>query len=127
MYIITVLTKQNINCNEDIAVVKASYIAVQSNSQIVVLYEEPVFQLFSYSSISPVSAMSGVISPTNLSMFSSPVTTPRTTPRSTPIPRWNTPFISLDEEYNMMTPLISGNGQNAEPNSGALMDDGKIY
>ncbi|XP_049804982.1 nuclear factor 1 X-type isoform X2 [Schistocerca nitens] len=84
-------------------------------------------QLFSYSSISPVSAMSGVISPTNLSMFSSPVTTPRTTPRSTPIPRWNTPFISLEEEYNMMTPLISGNGQSSESNSGTLIDDDRYF
>ncbi|XP_049846304.1 nuclear factor 1 X-type isoform X11 [Schistocerca gregaria] len=84
-------------------------------------------QLFSYSSISPVSAMSGVISPTNLSMFSSPVTTPRTTPRSTPIPRWNTPFISLEEEYNMMTPLISGNGQSTESNSGTLIDDDRYF
>ncbi|XP_069694233.1 nuclear factor 1 X-type isoform X6 [Periplaneta americana] len=82
-------------------------------------------QLFSYPSISPVSAMSvsGVISPTNLSLFTSPVTTPRTTPRSTPIPRWNAPFISLDEDYNMITPLMSGNGNNPEANAGALMDD----
>ncbi|KDR17984.1 hypothetical protein L798_07165, partial [Zootermopsis nevadensis] len=71
-------------------------------------------QLFSYPSISPVSAMSvsGVISPTNLSLFTSPVTTPRTTPRSTPVPRWNAPFISLDEDYNMITPLMSGNVNN---------------
>jgi len=83
-------------------------------------------QLFSYPSISPVSAMSvsGVISPTNLSLFTSPVTTPRTTPRSTPIPRWNAPFISLDEDYNMITPLMSGNGNNTETNAGALIDDG---
>lgn len=83
-------------------------------------------QLFSYSNISPVSAMSvsGVISPTNLSLFTSPVTTPRTTPRSTPVPRWNVPFISLDEDYNMITPLMSGNGNNPEASAGALMDDG---
>lgn len=83
-------------------------------------------QLFSYPSISPVSAMSvsGVISPTNLSLFTSPVTTPRTTPRSTPIPRWNAPFISLDEDYNMITPLMSGNGNNPEASAGTLMDDG---
>ncbi|XP_066997225.1 nuclear factor 1 X-type isoform X2 [Anabrus simplex] len=84
-------------------------------------------QLFSYPSINPVGAVSGVISPTNLSMFTSPVTTPRTTPRSTPIPRWNTPFISLDEDYNMMTPLISGNGATAEPSSGTLMDDDRYF
>nr|CAD7588569.1 unnamed protein product [Timema genevievae] len=84
-------------------------------------------QLFSYPSISPVSAMSGVISPTNLSLFTSPVTTPRTTPRSTPIPRWNTPFISLDEDYNMMTPLISGNGNNPETNASTLIDDERYF
>jgi hypothetical protein len=87
---------------------------------------ELALQLFSYPSISPVSAMSvsGVISPTNLSHITSPVTTPRTTPRSTPIPRWNAPFISLDEDYNMITPLMSGNGNNTETNAGALIDDG---
>ena len=69
-------------------------------------------------------SVSGVISPTNLSLFTSPVTTPRTTPRSTPIPRWNAPFISLDEDYNMITPLMSGNGNNTETNAGALIDDG---
>ncbi|XP_021922795.1 nuclear factor 1 X-type isoform X8 [Zootermopsis nevadensis] len=86
-------------------------------------------QLFSYPSISPVSAMSvsGVISPTNLSLFTSPVTTPRTTPRSTPVPRWNAPFISLDEDYNMITPLMSGNVNNPEPNAGALMDDERYF
>jgi hypothetical protein len=68
--------------------------------------------------------VSGVISPTNLSLVTSPVTTPRTTPRSTPVPRWNVPFISLDEDYNMITPLMSGNGNNAEASAGALMDDG---
>ncbi|XP_071440189.1 nuclear factor 1 X-type isoform X3 [Hetaerina americana] len=84
-------------------------------------------QLFTYPSISPVSAaMSGVISPTNLSLFTSPVTTPRSTPRSTPIPRWNTaPFISLDEDYNMMTPLISGS--NPEGNPGGLIDDERYF
>lgn len=69
-------------------------------------------------------SVSGVISPTNLSLFTSPVTTPRTTPRSTPVPRWTVPFISLDEDYNMITPLMSGNGNNPEASAGALMDDG---
>lgn len=99
------------------------------------------FQLFSYPSISPVSAMSGVISPTNLSLFSSPVTVssaPRTSSRHAPpsLPRWTPPgppapsapppgppnFITLEEDY-MMTPLISG----ANPDSNTtLMDDGNI-
>jgi hypothetical protein len=30
----------------------------------------------------------------------------------------------LDEDYNMITPLMSGNGNNAEGSAGALMDDG---
>ena len=64
-------------------------------------------QMFSYPSISPVSmnALSGVISPTTLSLLTSPVATPRTTPRSTPIPRWTNPFISLDEnmDYGMLS------------------------
>lgn len=74
--------------------------------------------------------MSGVISPTNLSLFSTPVTvnSPRATrhPSATQ-PRWNTQnpssapqFIGLDEDY-MMTPLISGT--TAEGNA-TLMDDG---
>lgn len=68
--------------------------------------------------MSPVGGMSGVISPTNLSLFTSisgggtsPITTPtRTTPRTTPIPRWSTTsgFISLDEnmDYNVMAGLM---------------------
>lgn len=82
--------------------------------------------------------MSGVISPTNLSLFSSPVTVtspmrPVTSRHSSSLPRWtpptsvnNTgptgPFISLDEDY-MMTPLISGNSN--ETNT-ALIDDGEF-
>uniref|UniRef100_A0A1B6GL89 Nuclear factor 1 n=1 Tax=Cuerna arida TaxID=1464854 RepID=A0A1B6GL89_9HEMI len=92
-------------------------------------------QLFSYPNISPVSAMSGVISPTNLSLFSSPVTVssaPRTSSRPS-LPRWTPPgppapsapppgppnFISLEEDY-MMTPLISGTNPDSNP---TLMDD----
>ncbi|XP_022185840.1 nuclear factor 1 C-type isoform X3 [Nilaparvata lugens] len=100
-------------------------------------------QLFSYPSISPVSAMSGVISPTNLSLFSSPVSvsSPRMSsrpgpPPSIPISRWTPPgpsgpptgptsgaFISLDEDY-MMTPLISGT--NPDSNNG-LIDDERYF
>ena len=61
--------------------------------------------MFSYASLSPVNAFSGVISPTTLSLITSPVATPRTTPRSTPIPRWTTPFgLPLDDnmDYNSM-------------------------
>ena len=72
--------------------------------------------------------MSGVISPTNLSLFSSPVATPRSTPnaRTTPVPRWNTgSFIALDDnmDYSMMSPLIAGTNQDQQ--GPPLMDDGK--
>ncbi|KAG8316207.1 hypothetical protein J6590_057404 [Homalodisca vitripennis] len=96
-------------------------------------------QLFSYPNISPVSAMSGVISPTNLSLFSSPVTVssaPRTSSRPS-LPRWTPPgppapsapppgppnFISLEEDY-MMTPLISGTNPDSNP---TLMDDERYF
>ncbi|KAK7582150.1 hypothetical protein V9T40_013595 [Parthenolecanium corni] len=93
-------------------------------------------QLFSYPSISTVSGMSGVISPTNLSLFSSPVTvnSPRSTRHSsgTIQPRWNAqnassasqPFITLEEDY-MMTPLIAGT--TAEANGASLMDDERYF
>ncbi|XP_060081476.1 nuclear factor 1 X-type-like isoform X2 [Ylistrum balloti] len=73
-------------------------------------------QVFSYPSLSPVNALSGVISPTTLSLIASPVATPRTTPRSTPIPRWTTPFIPLDEgmDYNMLANIMHG-VNNDEP------------
>lgn len=59
-----------------------------------------------------ISTMSGVISPTNLSLYSSP----RTTPRS----RWNTPFM-MEEDFNMITHSISNN--NAESGSVILMEE----
>jgi len=88
-------------------------------------------QLFSYSNIGTVNTVSGVISPTNLSLLSNPGGgSPTSGANNRPnrgsggtqmLPRWNTPFITLDEEYNMMTPLI-GAGHN---NAGNLIDDGK--
>lgn len=79
--------------------------------------------MFTYPSISPVNALSGVISPTTLSLIASPVHTPRTTPRSTPIPRWSTPFIPLDEnmDYNMMVNFPSGSSNESD-----MMQEGKI-
>lgn len=62
--------------------------------------------------------MSGVISPTNLSLYSSPVTTPRSAPRS----RWNAPFL-LEEDFNMITHPVSNN--NPEANSVILMEEGE--
>lgn len=73
-------------------------------------------QLFSYSS----STMSGVISPTNLSLYSSPVTTSRTTPRS----RWNPPFILEDDFNNMITHPVSNN--YPDTSSVILMEEGKF-
>jgi len=64
--------------------------------------------MVNYPSISPVNALSGVISPTAFGLLASPVATPRTTPRntprSTPIPRWCTPFVGVEEnmDYALM-------------------------
>jgi hypothetical protein len=80
-----------------------------------------VSQLFTYPSMSQMSGMSGVISPTNLTMFTSPVTTPRTTPRTTPIPhRWNSSnaFMPLDEsnlDYGMMSSLLPSTNPDVDP------------
>lgn len=97
-------------------------------------------QLFSYSNIGTVNTVSGVISPTNLSLLSNPGGSPSSSSggggggsrsrghSQTTLPRWNTqcqsgqPFITLDEDY-MMTPLMSGNG--GQGNGGTLIDDGK--
>lgn len=85
-------------------------------------------QFFSYSNINPVSGMSGVISPTNLSLFPSGSggSGRNPTARSTPLPRWNTPFINLDEniDYTMVSPLMPG---PSEPNTATLIDDGMSF
>ena len=80
-------------------------------------------QVFTYPSLSPVTALSGMISPTTLSLIASPVVTPRTTPRSTPIPRWTTGFMTLDEgmDYNsMMASFAAGSNPDDQ-----LLSDGK--
>lgn len=83
------------------------------------------FKVFTYPSLSPVNAISGVISPTTLSLIASPVATPRSTPRSTPIPRWTTPFIPLDEgmgmDYNMLASFMHGVNSD-EP----LLNEGRM-
>ncbi|XP_025418335.1 nuclear factor 1 X-type isoform X5 [Sipha flava] len=102
-------------------------------------------QLFSYSNIGTVNAVSGVISPTNLSLLSNPGGSPSSSSggggggggggrsrghSQTTLPRWNTqcssgqPFITLDEDY-MMTPLMSGNG--GQGNAGTLIDDDRYF
>ncbi|XP_044011333.1 nuclear factor 1 B-type-like isoform X8 [Aphidius gifuensis] len=73
-------------------------------------HSQPGQQIFTYPTIS---SMSGVISPTNLSLFTSPVsvTRPVATQRSVANvpPRWNTaPFINLEDDYNMIGPIITG-------------------
>ncbi|XP_035714462.1 nuclear factor 1 A-type isoform X3 [Folsomia candida] len=89
-----------------------------------------VHYLFSYSNITPPSGMSGVISPTtNLSLFPSSSGGGGGSgrgSRSTPLPRWNTPFISLDEniDYTMVSPLMPG---PAEPNTATLIDDERYF
>jgi len=87
------------------------------------MYNTLWLQVFTYPSLSPVNAISGVISPTTLSLITSPGVTPRTTPRSTPIPRWTTPFIPLDEgmDYSMLANFMHG-VNNDEP----LLSEGKI-
>jgi hypothetical protein len=69
-------------------------------------------QLFSY----PSTMSSSVINPTNLSLYSTPVTTPRSTPRA----RWNNPFL-LEEDFNMMSHPVSNNN----PDSVILMEEGE--
>lgn len=94
--------------------------------------------LFSYPNMSSMSTMSGVISPTNLSMYSSAVTNSgRNIVRSSSVgvgvgmgvgvPRWTTtPFITLDQEdFNMMTHPV--NASNTEPNAIILMDEERFF
>ncbi|CAG7785224.1 unnamed protein product [Allacma fusca] len=92
------------------------------------LHSQSSGQLFSYSNINPVSGMSGVISPTNLSLFppSSNSGSRNAGSRSTPLPRWNAPFISLDEniDYTMVSPLMPG---PTEPNTATLIDDERYF
>ncbi|XP_025199574.1 nuclear factor 1 X-type isoform X5 [Melanaphis sacchari] len=100
-------------------------------------------QLFSYSNIGTVNTVTGVISPTNLSLLSNPGGSPSSSSgggngggsrsrghSQTTLPRWNTqcssgpPFITLDEDY-MMTPLMSGNG--GQGNGATLIDDDRYF
>lgn len=83
-------------------------------------------QLFSYPAISSMSGMSGVISPTNLSLYGTPVSAARSAARGA-VPRWNPPFITLEEDFGMMThgqmPISSN---NPDTNSVILMDEGRL-
>ncbi|XP_073999769.1 nuclear factor I isoform X2 [Rhodnius prolixus] len=98
------------------------------------IHSQPA-QLFTYPNLSPMGGMSGVISPTNLSLFPTQITvgSPRTSSRGA-LPRWTPPgagsappppgpgppFI-LEEDY-MMTPLITANHETA-----ALIDDDRYF
>jgi hypothetical protein len=80
------------------------------------IHSQPAHSLmFSYPSVSPVTALSGVISPTTFNniLSSSPVATPRTTPRSTPVPRWCTPII-IDEnqDFAVMINMVTANSSD---------------
>ncbi|XP_013101890.2 uncharacterized protein LOC106083366 isoform X2 [Stomoxys calcitrans] len=67
--------------------------------------------------------MSGVISPTNLSLYSSTtgVTSHRTTPRS----RWNSSFLSMEDDFNMMSHTLTSTNPEATPV--ILMEDSGRY
>lgn len=83
-----------------------------------------VLQLFSYQSMGGIPGPGGVISPTNLSMYSSNVGTSRNTSRSSAIPRWSTPLFTLDQEdFSMMTHPVAVSGASAEGGTVILMDE----
>ncbi|XP_014486598.1 PREDICTED: nuclear factor 1 A-type isoform X5 [Dinoponera quadriceps] len=89
-------------------------------------HSQPGQQIFTYPTIS---SMSGVISPTNLSLFSSPVSVTRPVATQRPVsnvpPRWNTtPFINLEDDYNMIAPIIAGT-TSGEPS--ATMEEERYY
>ncbi|KAM7349068.1 nuclear factor I isoform 3-T3 [Cochliomyia hominivorax] len=67
--------------------------------------------------------MSGVISPTNLSLYSSSsgVSSHRTTPRS----RWNPSFLSMEDDFNMMGHTLTSTNPEATPV--ILMEDSGRY
>lgn len=57
--------------------------------------------------------MPGIINPTNLSLYSTPITTPRTS-------RWNSQFL-LEEDLNMISHPVSSN------NPVILMEEGNVH
>ncbi|XP_049315542.1 mucin-5AC isoform X2 [Bactrocera dorsalis] len=80
-------------------------------------------QILGYTS--SISTISGVISPTNLSLYSSPITgASNASHRSTPRPRWNPPFL-MEDEFSMMPHSVSStNSENAPV---ILMEDAGRY
>lgn len=77
-------------------------------------------QLFSYAS--SISSMSGVLSPTNLSLYSAPISTSARNACSRS--RWNSPLV-LEEDFNMITQHPSTMSNSIESNSIILMEEGK--
>ncbi|XP_028900734.1 hybrid signal transduction histidine kinase I isoform X2 [Zeugodacus cucurbitae] len=74
---------------------------------------------------SSISTISGVISPTNLSLYSSPIAGGSNVPhRSTPRPRWNPPFL-MEDEFSMMPHSVSST--NSESTPVILMEDAGRY
>ena len=62
--------------------------------------------------------MSGVTSPTNLSMYP-------TSRNSNTLTRWNTPYIALEEDFNLMT-AHQVSASNPDANNVILMDEGNF-
>ncbi|XP_065569282.1 nuclear factor 1 X-type-like isoform X2 [Artemia franciscana] len=93
------------------------------NSRYGYMHSQSPGQLLTYSNLGV--NMSGVVSPTNLSIF--PSSSRSTATRSTPTSRsWQTGnFITLEEnmDYSIMSPLISGG--NNEHHPGQIIDDGE--
>ncbi|XP_053967678.1 uncharacterized protein LOC128869194 isoform X1 [Anastrepha ludens] len=64
---------------------------------------------------SSISTISGVISPTNLSLYSSPITgAANASHRSTSRPRWNPPFL-MEDEFSMMTHSVPSTNSDNVP------------
>ncbi|XP_065569286.1 nuclear factor 1 X-type-like isoform X5 [Artemia franciscana] len=95
------------------------------NSRYGYMHSQSPGQLLTYSNLGV--NMSGVVSPTNLSIF--PSSSRSTATRSTPTSRsWQTGnFITLEEnmDYSIMSPLISGG--NNEHHPGQIIDDERYF
>lgn len=96
------------------------------------LYLKLLLQLLGYTSSIP-GMSGGVISPTNLSLYStganggvSPAIGHRgPPPGSATRSRWNPSFLSMEDDFNMMSHALSGSNP-AEATSVILMEDCKL-
>ncbi|XP_023158707.1 uncharacterized protein LOC101462555 isoform X3 [Ceratitis capitata] len=74
---------------------------------------------------SSISTISGVLSPTSLSLYSSPITGTANMPhRATARPRWNPPFL-MEDEFNLMPHSMPNT--NADNGAVILMEDAVRY